>query len=178
MLSFARVRALAIVAVLLAVASFVVLRALERDDELVAEPERCQQGFVPVDLTLYDEHEIKINIINASGESGLAGREGENFANRGFQVEDTRVARNPEAAEGEIAVLRYGPQTVGAAHVIQAYFLNEAKRVFQIDRENDVVDVVIGPRFQRLATETAMRLAIGMAGDPELPAGTCAAELG
>lgn len=177
MLSFARVRALVIVAILLAVASVVVYRALERDEDLVAQPERCQEGFVPADLTLYSENEIKIRVINATGEVGVATREGENFANRGFQVERMRAANNPEPAEGEIAVLMYGPKTVGAAHVIQAYFLNQAKRVFQIDREDDIVDVVIGPRFQQLATETAVRQSIALAGDPELPAGTCLAEL-
>lgn len=174
MLSFARVRALAVVAVLLAIASFVVFRALERDEDVIVEPSRCQEGFVPVNLQLYSPEEIKINVIDASGE-GVGGQESENFANRGFQVKKTRVAK--KVAEGEIAVLRYGPETVGAAHVVQAFFLNEAKRVFQIDRENDVVDVVLGPRFQQLATETAVRQAIALAGDPELPAGTCVAEL-
>lgn len=173
MLSFARVRALAIVAVLLAVASFVVFRALERDDDLAVETSRCQEGFVPVDLDLRSYEEIKINVIDASGQD-IGARESENFANRGFQVEKTRVAK--KVNEDEIAVLRYGPQTVGAAHVVQAFFLNEASRVFQIDRENDVVDVVLGARFQQLATETAVRQAIALAGDPELPAGTCVAE--
>lgn len=173
MLSFARVRALAVVTVLLAIAGFVVFRALERDEQLALEPSSCQEGFVPVNLELRAYDEIKINVIDASGQD-IGGREAENFANRGFQVEKVRVAEKDKP--DDIAVLRYGPKTVGAAHVVQAFFLNEASRVFQIDRENDVVDVVLGARFRQLATETAVRQAVALAGDPELPAGTCVAE--
>lgn len=175
MLSFARVRALAIVAVLLVVATVVVLRALDRDEELAPVAQGCQEGFVPADLTLRDASQIQINVYNGTGAAGLAGQVAENFANRGFEVLERDDAADSEIGEEDVAVLRYGPAAVGAAHVLQAYFLNTAVSQFQIDREDEVVDVVIGPGFRQLATETEVRQSIAGSGNPALPAGTCAA---
>lgn len=194
MLSFARVRALAIVAVLIVVAAVVVYQALDRDQQVEAnEAGGCTAGFVYADLTLHDANEIKINVYNGTNRSGVAGQVGEHFSNRGFEVLDHDDANDSELAE-EVALLRYGPASVGAAHVVNAYFLNHAVLEFQIDRvdlpegvteedleelEDDewapqiVVDVVIGPGFRQLATETEVRQAIANAGSPGLPPGTC-----
>lgn len=176
MLSFARVRAIAVVTVMIIVAVVLVFRALERDEDLPVEAEGCPEGFVPADLTLRDARDIRINVYNGTDQVGLANQVGENFANRGFDVLDRDDAADSEVGEDDVAVLRYGPEAVGAAHVLQAYFLNTAVSQFQIDREGDVVDVVIGPGFRQLATETEVRQAIAGSGNPQLPAGTCPAD--
>jgi hypothetical protein len=173
MLSFARVRAMAIMAVLLIIATVMVLRALDRDQELAAAPEQCPEGFVPADLSLPDASEIQLNVYNATDLTGLADQVGENFANRGFEVLERDDAADSEVGEEDVAVLRYGPAAVGAAHVIQAYFLNTAVTQFQIDREGEAVDVVIGPGFRQLATQTEVYQSIAASGNPSLPAGTC-----
>lgn len=170
MLSFARVRAIAVVTLLVVAAVVMVSMALSRqpDGSLVAD--RCPDDFVPVRLTLPEAGEVKLNVYNATTRVGLATQVADNFANRNFQV----LERDDYDSEIEgVAELHYGPATVGAAQLVGAYFLNEATRVFDIDREDDVVDVVLGSEFRQLATPTEVSQAIAAAGNPEPPAGTC-----
>jgi hypothetical protein len=72
-----------------------------------------------------------------------------------------------------VAEIRYGPKMVGAAWVVSAFFLNDAKKKFDISREDDTIDVVIGTKYLELATFTEQRQALGAAGEPVLPPGTC-----
>jgi hypothetical protein len=44
---------------------------------------------------------------------------------------------------------------------------------FDLKREDDVIDVVIGGNFKTLATPTEMRQAVALLGHPTLPPGTC-----
>ena len=75
-----------------------------------------------------------------------------------------------------MAVLRYGPKAVGSAHLLKAYFLDEAEPEYDPNREDDIVDVVIGNSYQQLATTTEVNQALGELGAPKLPAGTCPAD--
>lgn len=176
MLSFARVRAIAIVAVLVLGALVSIVLAVTRDSEFAAAEEgQCDEGSVVANLEMPDAQNMKINVFNATDQSGLATQVGENFANRDFEV----LAQEDDPLDTEVsgvAVLRYGPQTVGAAHVLQAYFLNTASADFDIDREGDVVDVVIGNEFRQLATPTEVRQSIAALGHPVPPPGTCAGD--
>jgi hypothetical protein len=170
MLSFARVRAIIVVTMLVVAAVVTVSMALGRqpDDSLMTD--RCPDGFVPVRLTLPEVSVVKLNVYNATTRVGLASQVGDNFANRNFQV----LERDDYDSEVEaVAELHYGPATVGAAQLVGAYFLNEATRVFDIDREDDVVDVVLGSEFRQLATPTEVSQAIAAAGNPTPPPGTC-----
>lgn len=173
MLTFARVRALTIVTVLVIGALITVYLAMSRDTTGAATSDagRCGQGSVLANLTLPDVRDIKINVYNGTDQAGLATQVAEDFANRDFQVIES--ADSESAIEDEVAVLRFGPQTVGAAHVVQAYFLNDVRNEFDIEREDDVVDVVIGDRFRQLATETEVRQSIAASGNPIAPPGTC-----
>ncbi len=97
----------------------------------------------------------------------------ESFANRKFDVLER--ADNDSEVEG-VAELHYGPRAVGAAQLVGAYFLNNATMVFDINREDDVVDVVLGDNFRQLATPTEVSQAIAAAGNPAPPEGTCPAD--
>jgi hypothetical protein len=173
MLTFARVRALAIVAVLVIGALITVYLAISRDTTGAASPDGvgCPEGSVVANLALPDARDIKINVYNGTSQAGLASQVAENFANRDFQVLES--ADSETAADDDVAVLRFGPQTVGAAHVLQAYFLNDARDEFDIERDDDVVDVVIGSRFQQLGTPTEVHQSIAESGSPVAPPGTC-----
>lgn len=173
MLTFARVRALAIVAVLVIGALITVYMAMSRDTTGAASStgSRCPEGSVVANLALPDVSDVKINVYNGTDQAGLATQVAENFANRDFQVLESSDSET--AVEEEVAVLRFGPQTVGAAHVLQAYFLNDVRNEFDIEREDDVVDVVIGSDFRQLATETEVRQSIAASGNPVAPPGTC-----
>jgi hypothetical protein len=173
MLTFARVRALTIVAVLVIGALITVYLAMSRDTTDAASPQggSCAEGSVVANLALPDARDIKLNVYNGTEQAGLATQVHETFANRDFQVLDS--ADSESALEDEVAVLRFGPQTVGAAHVLQAYFLNDVRPEFDIEREDDVVDVIIGTDFRQLATETEVRQSIAASGNPTPPPGTC-----
>lgn len=172
MLTFARVRALAIVLVLLVGAMIAVIIAVSNDSTGGATPQAgCPEGSIPANLELPDVRLVKINVFNGTDQAGLASQVGENFSNRGFEVLERT---DHDSKVEEVAVLRYGPAAVGAAHVLQAYFLRDARLEFDLEREDDVVDVVIGSQFQQLATETEVRQAIAALGNPVAPPGTCA----
>ena len=65
-------------------------------------------------------------------------------------------------------MIRYGPKAVGAAWVMRSYFLDEAATEFELDRDSDVVDIVLGDRFQELATRTEVNQSIAALGRAQL----------
>ena len=72
-------------------------------------------------------------------------------------------------------MLRYGPKSVGSAHLLKAYFLNEAEAEYNPARTDDIVDVVIGDSFKQLATTTEVNQALVELASPELPPESCEA---
>ncbi|MFC7545525.1 LytR C-terminal domain-containing protein [Plantactinospora sp. GCM10030261] len=172
-MSFARVRALVIVGMLAILALVFIVVALIRDTQAGEKlATGCQDGEVPVVADLPEQKNVKVNVFNGTKTPGLADIVGTEFANRQFQV--VKKANDPQkkAVDG-VAVLRYGPKAFGSAHLLRAYFLDEATLEFDPKRQDDLVDVVIGSRFQQLATTTEVHQAIAGLGAVELPAGTC-----
>ena len=90
------------------------------------------------------------------------------FGNRKFKVQ--KKGNDKKAVEG-VAVLRYGPKTVGSAHLLKAYFLNEAEPEYDPSAHDDIVDVVIGDSFKQLATTTEVNQALVELGQPGAAAG-------
>jgi len=171
-MSFARVRAIVVVGVLFLSAVAVVTMALLRDTQTVAQATTgCPADHVKADLRLPEEKDIKIAVFNATGQNGLGEQVASDFRNREFNL--VKPPANDKRRVEDVAVLRYGPKAVGAAHVLRAYFLDEAKLEFDIKRQDDVVDIVIGQKFKQLGTVTEVNQAIGQLSEPELPKGTC-----
>lgn len=174
-MSFARVRALVVVGLLAVLALVFVVIALVKDTQSgVATAESCPKGWPLADITLREPKNVKINVYNATDEAGLAGNVAEDFRNRKFQVK--KEGNAPKKVDN-IAVLVYGPKGVGSAHLLKAYFLNNAEPKFDIKRKDDTVDVVLGNGFQQLATTTEVNQSLGDLGSPEAPPGTCPAPL-
>lgn len=174
-MSFARVRALVVVGLLAVVALVFVVVALVRDTQSKAgTAEGCPKGWPLADLTLREPKDVKINVLNGTDEAGLAGSVADDFRNRKFQVK--KVASDKKKVD-DVAVLRFGPKGVGSAHLLKAYFLDEAKPVFDLNRKDDTVDVVLGTNFQQLATTTEVNQSLGDLGSPEAPTGTCPAPI-
>lgn len=172
-MSFARVRALVVVGALALAALIFVVVALVRDTQTgPVEAQGCPDGYVLARVTLPEPKDVKINVLNATPSTGLGGQVAEDFTNRQFQVEKVAAERRQVK---EVAVLRYGPEAVGAAHLLRAYFLNAAVPQYDPKRKEDVVDVVIGTAFQELGTVTEVNHAVAALGKPELPPGACAA---
>lgn len=176
-MSFARVRALVIVGGLVVFALVFVVVALVRDTQSGApKTAGCPKGYILANIALREPKDVKINVYNATDAIGLATNVGTDFKNRKFQV--LKMGNDPmkKGVDG-VAVLRYGPKAVGSAHLLRAYFLDQAEPEYDRAREDDVVDVVIGNDFKQLATTTEVNQAlVELGGRPELPAGTCAAD--
>jgi hypothetical protein len=171
-MSFARLRALIVVGVLVVCAAVFVTVAIVRDKQDDAQvAANCQAGDIPADVRLPDDMQtIKLNIFNSTSSPGLAGQVANDFRSRQFTVVKEESIQPPLPG---VAELRFGPKTVGSAAVVSAFFLNEAAKKFDISREDDTIDVVIGAKYLELATFTEQRQALGAAGVPALPPGTC-----
>jgi hypothetical protein len=174
-MTFARIRALVIVGVLVVAATVVVVIALlndrQKDSNLTGG---CPNDAVIADLRLPQEKDVKIKLYNASGGVVSTGSFANTLAHRGFQVSTANPGEEPQAPLSEVAVVRYGPKAVGKAWVVQAYFINDVTPEFQIKRPDDVVDVVIGSGFKKLATVSEVKQALWQVGRPLAPPGTCA----
>jgi hypothetical protein len=173
-----RIRALAVVGTLAVAAVVLVVITVTRDSQGGdASADRCTPGNVPVSLELPEsESEININVYNATTTTGLGANVAADFKNRKFnvaKVEGWKENGQDKLYPDEVAILRYGPKALGAAHLLRAYFLNETTTQFDLKREDAVVDVIIGGRFKQLATPTEMRQAVAILGRPKLPPGTC-----
>lgn len=174
-MSFARVRALVVVGLLAVLALVFTVVALVKDSQSDAGTAKgCPEGWPLVDLTLYEAKDVKINVYNATDQPGLATGIADDFRNRKFQVKKTGNDPQKRGVD-EVAVLRYGPKAVGSAHLLRAYFLNEAIAEYDAKRTDDVVDVVLGNSFQQLATTTEVNQSLGDLGAPQAPENSCPA---
>jgi hypothetical protein len=176
MMSFARVRAIVVVSALVVCAIIFVTMAIVRDRQAGrTRTTGCASDAVLANVTLPVPEDVKLNVYNATDKPKLASEVAADFTNRKFKVE--KQGNDPQAKRVDaVAAVRFGPQAVGAAWLVRAYFLDEAKAEFDINRKDDVVDVVIGTKFKQLATTTEKNQALGQMGAPRAPAGTCAVE--
>jgi hypothetical protein len=173
-MTFARVRALIVVAVLFVTASVVVIMAIGRDTQTHKDvrQESCE-GLVPAKIKMPERNQVTLNVYNGTPKVGLAQQIGGEFKNRGFNINKMETAPNGKTYD-QIALITFGPNAVGAAYLISAYFLvNEAELQFEIERTSPEVDVIIGKAFQQLATTTEVNQSIAAIGNPPLPKGTC-----
>jgi hypothetical protein len=171
-MSFARVRALVVIGVLAVAAVVFVIVALVQDSQGDAVAGvGCPAGSVLADVTLPEPKEVKIKVFNATSNDGLAENVTNDFKNRRFLTD--KPEDNNKVIE-KVAVLRYGPQAVGSAHLLRAYFLDQADREYDAKRKGATVDVIIGSDFKQLATTTEVNQSLVELSEPVVPPGACA----
>ncbi|MGC5017683.1 LytR C-terminal domain-containing protein [Micromonospora sp. DT47] len=164
-------RALVVVGLLAVVALVFVVVALVKDTQGKGGiAGGCPEGWPLADVRLREQKDVKINVYNATNQPGRAADVADDFRNRKFQVK--KVGNAPKAVD-EVAVLRYGPKGVGSAHLLRAYFLDNADWDYDPKRKDDTVDVVLGSGFQQLATTTEVNQSLGDLGAPAAPEGSC-----
>ncbi|MET8149941.1 LytR C-terminal domain-containing protein [Actinoplanes sp. NPDC049668] len=173
-MSFARVRALVVVGVLAVAAVVFVVVALVRDTQGDAVAGGgCPDGSVMANVTLPDDPEqVTVKVFNGTDTAGLADSVTNEFKNRRFKAQ--KPAENKKKVDG-VAVMRYGPEAVGSAWLLRAYFLNQADVQYDAKRKGAIVDIVVGSDFQQLATTTEVNQSLVELGEPELPVGACVA---
>jgi hypothetical protein len=173
-MSFARVRALVVVGVLAVAAVVFVVVALVRDTQGDAVAGGgCPDGSVMANVTLpEDPEDVTVKVYNGTKTAGLADNVTNEFKNRRFKTQ--KPAENKKKVDG-VAVMRYGPEAVGSAWLLRAYFLNQADVQYDAKRKGAVVDVVVGKNFQQLATTTEVNQSLVELGEPEVPLGACVA---
>jgi len=173
-MSFARVRALVVIGVLAVAAVIFVIVALVRDSQSdVVAGESCPAGAPLAHLTLPDSpDQVTIKVLNGTTTPGLAEKVTNDFKNRKFK---TQTPGEDKKRVKDVAVLRFGPDAVGNAQLLEAYFLGEAATEYNPKRKGAVVDIVIGSRFQQLATTTEVNQSLVELGEPQLPPGACLA---
>ncbi|GLY08152.1 MULTISPECIES: LytR C-terminal domain-containing protein [Actinoplanes] len=170
-----RVRAYATVGVL-AVAAGVVAGVAVAGDSQGTAATACPDSAPRVNLTLPEEEsQVTIRVLNGSGVAGTAGRVTEDFKNRGFKTEKPKEKTKKSA---EVAVIRYGPSSVSAAHWLRAYFLGAAVQEYSAERTSGTVEIVIGEKYQQLATKTEVNQSLAQLSAPTLPPGACAVAAG
>ncbi len=177
-MTIARIRALAIVGVLFLAALVLVTVSIVKDKQTKPVGASCPEDAVRVNTHLADAESIQLNVYNATDKPGLAKEIASELRQRKFKVDPDKASNDPlgKPVDG-VAVLRYGPKSVGAAWVVRAYFLNDARLEFDVNRADESIDVVLGPGFRKLATQTEEKQALAQAGRAKLPKGTCDARV-
>ena len=172
-MSFARVRAFIVFGVLAVAAVVLLIVALVHDSQADAVADGCPAGAPRADVALpTGPEQITVKVLNGTKKPGLAEAVTSDFKNRQFKVQ--KPGENKKAVKN-VAVLRYGPDAVGKVQLIRAYFLNQADLEYIAKRKGAVVDVVIGNRYQQLATSTEVKQSLGIIGEPTPPPGACVA---
>ena len=173
-MSFARARAFIVFGVLAVAAVVFMIVALVRDSQAdVVAGAGCPASAPRANIKLpAGPEQITVKVLNGTRTPGLAQRVTNDFKNRQFKVQ--KPAEDKKRVK-DVAVLRFGPEAVGAAQLLRAYFLNQADLEYNARRKGAAVDIVLGTNFQQLATSTEVKQSLSIIGEPELPPGACVA---
>jgi hypothetical protein len=170
-MSHARVRAVVVAGVLVVIAVVLAVVAVVRDSQAGPAADACSAGAVLADATLpADNQQVTVKVYNGSKISGLANDVTDDFKNRRFRTEKPAVNRSKV---DDVAVIRYGPEAIGKAWLVRAYFLDQAEVQYDAERKGAVVDVIVGTGFRELATFTEVSQSLMELGEPKLPPGAC-----
>jgi LytR cell envelope-related transcriptional attenuator len=133
--------------------------------------EDCPAGAPRVDLRLPDDPaEVSVKVYNGTDKAGLADSVTNEFKNRRFTTQ--KPAESKTKYKG-VAEIRYGPDSVGKAQLLRAYFLAQSKMEYNAKRKGAAIDIVIGSQFRQLATTTEVNQSLVEVGEPTLPPGAC-----
>lgn len=168
-----QVRALIVVGFLTIIAIVTSWYAIANDSQTAAGRESCAPGDVPVDISLPEESDINVKVLNATDNAGLAETAAESLTEYGFNIEETGNSKRDDL-ESPVEI-HYGPKAVAGGHLLRAYFASP-KYVFELDNDTDYVEVTLGPGFQQVNTQSDARNALSIIGRPTAPDGTCAIE--
>ncbi|WP_229072538.1 hypothetical protein [Actinoplanes sp. DH11] len=107
----------------------------------------------PVDLTLPDSFAVPVRVIDRPADASRAEQVAADLRGRSVDAR-VELTAGPELPGRAVGVIRYGPQGIGEALMVDVLLLGQAEKVFVPARAGETVDLEIGPGFQQLATRT------------------------
>ena len=172
-MSLARVRALAVLGVLVLIALVSVVWAIVGDDQGPAKTaSACGSIDAKKQVAVPPPKSVRLRIYNATDRGGLARQVGAQFSRRGFTVIKTDNDPQREVVTGT-AQLRYGPAGAGAAQLLRAYVI-KAQPVID-DRTDATVDLVIGASYtdKDITPANQIKAQLERLGPPPTPSVSC-----
>jgi len=144
-----------------------------RDWRALVEPSRspaCPPGMQPVHAKLPQPTDISVRVYNATSRPALATSVAKELTTRGLTVLKVADSDHPYPQ----TLLRHGPDGLGAAWLLRAYF-PDARTDYEAQQQGPSVDVIVGPSFVKVPSATEVNQAVAQNGTPVLPPGTCPA---
>jgi hypothetical protein len=153
-MTLARVRALVVLGVLTLMAVVSVVWAIATDAQpsnRLADP--CAEASAAA-AAIPPPKDVKVRVYNATDRDGLANTARRLLTQRGFTV--IRVGNDPQREVLTVgAQIRYGASGIGAAQLLHAHV--PYAELMSDDRDNNTVDLVLGPTFGVLAPANAVK---------------------
>jgi LytR cell envelope-related transcriptional attenuator len=112
-----------------------------------------------------DPTTVAVRVYNAGGKAGAAGEVGTQLQSRGFTVEEVANDPHPEIQVTGVGELRFGPAGKSTADYVRLYLPGATDR--PDTRATSIVDVVIGPDFQKLASMDEVAAAVATVASAE-----------
>ena len=141
-MTLARVRSLVVIGVLALIAIITVVWAISTD----AQSSRTASGCGPTaaQAAIPKPKSVKLRVLNATDQEGLATKVGDDLRRAGFTV--IKTGNFKDEAVASPAQVRYSLKALGAASLVRAYVRNS--ETFQDDtRKDSTVDLIIGDDF-------------------------------
>jgi hypothetical protein len=108
---------------------------------------------------------VTLRVFNAGEEAGKAGEVAAELQARGFVVEEIANDPHPEFGVTGVGELRFGPGNQGTADFVRLFLPGATDR--PDTRATSIVDLVIGPDFQQLASTEEIADAVASAASAE-----------
>ena len=126
-----------------------------------AEPQRAQIANAQcpeVDLQYLDPASVKVRVLNATEQAGLAGSTAQALEKRGFTI--TSVSSGWDEYADSVGAVIAGPQGYDAALTVQRQ-VPGAVFVYDESKHDDRVDLAVGAQFTSLEKERKLNLSPG-----------------
>lgn len=171
-MSLARLRALIVLGVLAAAATITVVWAIAQDSKDDG-PDKNSCAVEKAATTIPQPAQVTVKVLNGTDKTGRALEVRKKLEERGFVVVEHANAR--EVTEGT-ALVRYGPRAAGSAQLVRAQIPDAVAA--PDERDDDVVELVIGPDFADLTPADQVQRVVNGLGDPVLPSPSCSKDKG
>jgi hypothetical protein len=117
---------------------------------VILDSRACRPGTAPRER-LPVPNEVTVRILDATGRPGIARSVEAELRARGFRVLGPPVPTGAGPGD-QPATVTYGPSTLLAAVVLQVHVTEDLRLDNRDSRRNAIVDLTLGPRFDRLRT--------------------------